>query len=69
MKYAVEMGSSAMTYIPRFRHSKVGWGEGDTQTHRQHGYLIRLLSFFKESALKMLKFNLGEGFATKSCKK
>jgi hypothetical protein len=57
MKYAVEMASGAMIYIPSF--IKTGSGihnliEGDSQTHRQHGGLISLLLFFqnKESRLK-----------------
>jgi hypothetical protein len=42
MKYAVEMGSVAMIYIPGF--IKIGSGvekstKGDSQTHRQHGNL------------------------------
>jgi hypothetical protein len=46
MKYAVEMDSGAMMYIPSF--IKIGSGirkfiRGDTQTHRQHGDLISLL--------------------------
>jgi hypothetical protein len=58
MKYAVEMGSGAMIYIPSF--IKIGsgiqklMGRGDSQTHRQHGDCISLLSLFqnKESRLK-----------------
>jgi hypothetical protein len=50
MKYAVEVGSGAMIYIPSFikigsviqKFILVG---GDTQTHRQHSILIRLLLF------------------------
>jgi hypothetical protein len=43
------MGSGAMIYIPSF--IKIGSGikkltGRDTNTHRQHGELIRLLSFF-----------------------
>jgi hypothetical protein len=50
MKYAVEMGLSAMIYIPSF--IKIGSGIQtliweDTQAHRKHGDLINLLSFFK----------------------
>jgi hypothetical protein len=50
MKYAVEMGSGAMIYIPSF--IKIGSGiqklmrGGGSQTHRQHGDLISLLLFF-----------------------
>jgi hypothetical protein len=49
MKYAVEMGSGAMIYIPSF----IGIGSDiqklilwDTQTHREHGDRISLFSFF-----------------------
>jgi hypothetical protein len=46
MKYAVEMGSGAMVYIPSF--IKIGLGtqkliEGASQTHRQQGDRINLL--------------------------
>jgi hypothetical protein len=58
MKYAVEMSSGALIYIPSFIH--IGSGiqklmEGKTQTHRQHGDLISLLLFFlnKESRLRI----------------
>jgi hypothetical protein len=65
MKYAVEMGSGAMIYISSF--IKIGpgiqklMGEGDTQTHRQHGDLISLLSFFwhKGSRLKRASHQRG----------
>jgi hypothetical protein len=48
MKYVTEMGSGAMIDIPSFM--KIGSGfqklmEGGTQTHRQQGDLINLLSF------------------------
>jgi hypothetical protein len=52
MKYAVEMGSSAMPYIPSLR--KIGSGiqrfigEG-TQTHKEHGDLISLLLFIQNN--------------------
>jgi hypothetical protein len=56
MKYAVEMGSGAMIYIPSF--IKIG-GRGftDKQAHRQHGDRINLLLFLqnKESRLKHKK--------------
>jgi hypothetical protein len=51
MKYATEMGSSAMIYIPNF--IKIGsdieqlMGGGDTQTYRQQGDRINLLLFFQ----------------------
>jgi hypothetical protein len=52
------MGSGAMIYIPSF--AKIGSGiqkligGGDSQTYRQHGDRISLLSFFqnKESRVK-----------------
>jgi hypothetical protein len=48
MKYAVEMSSSVMTYIPSFvesgsRIQTLIWG--DTQAHREHDGLISILSF------------------------
>jgi hypothetical protein len=43
VKYAAEMGSGTMIYIPSFINEKIS---GDTQTHRQHGDLISLLLFF-----------------------
>jgi hypothetical protein len=59
VKYAVEMGSGAVIYIPSF--IKIGSGilklmRGDSQTHRQHEDRISLLSFFqnKESMLKII---------------
>jgi hypothetical protein len=53
MKYAVDMGSVAMIYVPSF--IKIGSGiqkliREDTQTHRQDGDRISLL---QESRLKM----------------
>jgi hypothetical protein len=51
MKYAFELGSSAMIYILSFIkiHSafKNLTGGGDTQIHRQHGDRINLFYFFK----------------------
>jgi hypothetical protein len=49
--YSIEMGSGAVICIPSF--IKIGSGiekliGGDTQTHRQQGDLISLLSFKKE---------------------
>jgi hypothetical protein len=56
MKYAVEMDSGAMIYIPSFvkiglRIQKLIRG---IHRHRQHGYCISLLLFLqnKESRLK-----------------
>jgi hypothetical protein len=71
MKYAVEMSSGVMIYIPSF--IKIGsviqnlmWG--DTQKYRQHGDHISLLSFFrnKESGLKMNIKTEGENYKIKS---
>jgi hypothetical protein len=50
MKYAVDMGSGAMICVPTL--IKIGLDvqkliEG-IQTHRQHGNLISLLSFFRK---------------------
>jgi hypothetical protein len=48
MKYADDMGSSSMTYIPSFIRigsgiqKLIGGGE-DSETHRQHGDRISLL--------------------------
>jgi hypothetical protein len=41
MKYAIEMGSGAMVYIPNF----IKIDRLDTQTYRQQGDLISLLLF------------------------
>jgi hypothetical protein len=50
MKYAFEMRSGAMIKIgPGFQQL----GRGGSQTHRQHGDLISLLFFNKESRLKI----------------
>jgi hypothetical protein len=54
MQYAVEMGSGAMTYIPSFIKSGLGIQKlivEDTQTHRQHGYRISLLSLFQNKEM------------------
>jgi hypothetical protein len=59
MKYAVEMCSGAMIYIPCVIKTDSGiqklMGMG---IHRQHGDQINLLSFFKnkESRLKLAKY-------------
>jgi hypothetical protein len=55
MKYAVEMGSVAMIYIPSFIKISSGiqkliggiYRRTDTQIHRPQGDLISLLYFFK----------------------
>jgi hypothetical protein len=57
MKYAVEMGSGAMIYIPSFIKTcsgiqKLIWA--DTQTHRQHGDYIRLFLFLKNKENRLI---------------
>jgi hypothetical protein len=54
MKYAVEMGSSAVIYIPSFIKIGSGVQKRDIQTHRQRDDLISLCLFLqtKESKLK-----------------
>jgi hypothetical protein len=42
MKYVVEIGSGAMTYLPSFINM------GDLETHRQHGDRTGLLSFLSK---------------------
>jgi hypothetical protein len=60
MKYAIQMGSSGMIYIPSF----ISTGSGiekvtrrDSQTHRYHGGHISLVSFFSKygSRLKIIR--------------
>jgi hypothetical protein len=51
MKHPIEMDSGAMIYISDF--IKIGSAiqkliRGDTQTHREHGDRISLLSFFSK---------------------
>jgi hypothetical protein len=53
MKYAVEMGSGAMIYIPSFIKigsgiQKLSGGGGGIRRHRQHGDIISLLLFFSK---------------------
>jgi hypothetical protein len=57
MKYAADMGSGAMVYIPSFL--KIGSGiqklmGGNTQTHRQHGDLLSLLLFFQNKECRLI---------------
>jgi hypothetical protein len=54
MKYAVDMGSGAMIYVPLF--TKIGSGirkliGEDSQTHRQHGDPISLVLFFQNKKI------------------
>jgi hypothetical protein len=56
MKYAIEMGSGAMIYMLRF--IMIGSGiqkliGGNSQTHRQHGDRISLLSFFPNKEIRL----------------
>jgi hypothetical protein len=59
MKYAIEMGSGAMIYIPSFRKfgsciQKLIGGDTKTRRHRRYGDRISLILFFqnKKSRLK-----------------
>jgi hypothetical protein len=45
MKYAVEMGSGAMIYIPSFIQIGSGNQKLIRGTHRQHGDIINLFFF------------------------
>jgi hypothetical protein len=47
MKYAVEMGSGAMIYMPSFVKTDSAIQKLMRGIHRQHGDRISLLSFFK----------------------
>jgi hypothetical protein len=48
-KHAVEMGSGAMIFFPRFIEIGLGIQKGrNSQTHRQQCDLISLLSFFSK---------------------
>jgi hypothetical protein len=65
MKYAFEMGSDAIIYIPSFikigsRIKKLmGWGQGSSQAHRQHCDRISLYFFeTKESRLKRIAYTM-----------
>jgi hypothetical protein len=61
MKYAVEMGSGAIIYIPSF--VKIGscsrklMGRGGVHRHRQYGDLISLFSFFENKESMLIKIN------------
>jgi hypothetical protein len=54
MRYAVEMVSVSTMHIASFLRDCVSHPKFDGETHRQHGHLISLLSYFKykESRLK-----------------
>jgi hypothetical protein len=51
MKYTFEMGSDAMMYIESF----IKIGSVIQKTHRQHGDLISLLSFFQNTGSGLKK--------------
>jgi hypothetical protein len=56
MKHAVEMGSGVMIYIPSFIKIVSGVQKligGNSQTHRQHGDRISLLSFFQNKEIRL----------------
>jgi hypothetical protein len=56
MKYAVEMYSDAMIYIPKFYKDRYRYSKVDREIHRHpYGDCISLLLFFqnKESRLKI----------------
>jgi hypothetical protein len=61
MKYAVEVSSGAMIYISSFIKIFSAIQKliaGDTQTYRQHGYLISLLLFLFRIRKKNTDFYL-----------
>jgi hypothetical protein len=70
MSYAVEMGSSAMIYIPSL--IKIGSGiqklteGGYRHTHRQHRDRISLLSFFFQNKERGLKITILKCFIKKN---
>jgi hypothetical protein len=58
MKYAVEMGSGAVKYIPSSIKTgsgiqKLTGGNAQTHRHRQHGDLISILTFFQNKKSKL----------------
>jgi hypothetical protein len=62
MKYAVEIGTCAMIYIPSFMKIGSGIQKLIGGIHRQHGDLISLLSFFKNKLRWLKKAKLSLGF-------
>jgi hypothetical protein len=62
MKYAVEIGSGAMIYIPSFIKIDSGIQKfiGRIHRHSEHGDLISLHLFFQNKESR-LKINLNEG--------
>jgi hypothetical protein len=70
MKYAVEIGSSAMTYVTKLHkdsivHSKVDRGE--PQTHRDQGDLLYLFLFFKIGEVGSIYINRITNVRSHSC--
>jgi hypothetical protein len=61
MKYAVEMGSGAVIYVPTFIKTGSGIqkviGKKDSQTQRQHGDRISLLLFFQNRERRLKSVN------------
>jgi hypothetical protein len=53
MKYAIEMGSGAMTYIPSFIKIGSGIQKLIGGIHRRHGELISPLLFFQNKVNKI----------------
>jgi hypothetical protein len=67
MKYAAEMGSGAVMYIPSFIKNGSGIQKsiGEIHIHRQHGDLISLLLSFQNKESR-LKTGLSVTFSTKN---
>jgi hypothetical protein len=62
MKYAVEIGSCAMICIPSFIKiisTIQKLIRGDTQTHRQHGDRVSLLSLFRDKESRLNTKSIG----------
>jgi hypothetical protein len=64
MKYAVQMGSGAMIYVPSFIESGSGIQKpiGEIQRHRQHGDSVSLLLFLQNKVSR-----LSTNYATTVC--
>jgi hypothetical protein len=61
MKYAIEIGSDVITYIPSFIQTDSGIQRlirGDLHIHRQHGGLTNLLLIFQNKKVKKVKLSL-----------
>jgi hypothetical protein len=55
MKYAIEMSSGAMIYIPRLIKIGSGIQKLIGGIHRQQGYLISLILFFSNKESRLIK--------------